>query len=142
MEVSKINNAFPSYRKVTPEEGVKNERGGRQTTPLQESKKTFPTTPIKENNVIQKNSGFEKEIQEAIAKLNNTAKLLNTKVRFLYDPKKELVIIQVVEKGGELNGKEKIIRQIPSEEMIKLAESLKGLSEEMLKKGLFLNQEI
>jgi len=141
MEVDKINHAFLGNLRVNPEEKLGDERGNKKASCLQENERIFPATSAKE--AMQKASGensLREEFLKTTQKLNDVAKLLNTKVRFLYDPEKELVIIKVIEK--EADGEEKVLRQIPPEEMLQLAEKLKELNAEMFEKGLFLDQEV
>lgn len=64
-------------------------------------------------------------LEKAVDKSNDMAKVMNSQLRFQVDDKSGQVIVQVINKETK-----EVIRQIPSEEMVKLAsraEDLRGL---------------
>jgi flagellar protein FlaG len=71
------------------------------------------------------------DVEKALAQVNDLAKSLSRKLNFSYDERIEKIIVRVMEGDSE-----KVIRQIPPEEMIRL--SLK--MEEMI--GMLINQSI
>jgi len=71
------------------------------------------------------------DVEKALVKVNDLVKSLNRKLNFSYDDRIEKIIVRVTEGDSE-----KVIRQIPPEEMIRL--SLK--MDEMM--GMLINQNI
>lgn len=64
-------------------------------------------------------------LEKAVSKSNDTARLMNSQIRFQVDDNTGQVIVKVINKDTK-----EVIRQIPSEEMVKLAsraEDLRGL---------------
>jgi len=84
---------------------------------------------------VEKENGNEKPSREAVektlVKVNKLAKSLSRKLSFTYDDRIDKIIVKVMEGGGE-----KIVRQIPTEEMIRL--SLK--MDEIM--GMLINQNV
>jgi len=75
--------------------------------------------------------------QEAVQKANEALEAFDaTAVKLFYDNKRDLVLIQVVKAGGRPGEKEQLIRQIPPEEMIKLADQLEEL------RGVLFDQQV
>jgi flagellar protein FlaG len=71
------------------------------------------------------------DIEKALVKVNNLAKSLSRKLQFSYDDRIEKIIVRVMEGDSE-----KVIRQIPPEEMIRLSIKM----DEMM--GMLINQSI
>jgi flagellar protein FlaG len=64
-------------------------------------------------------------LEKAVEKSNDTARQMNSQIRFQVDDKTGQVIVKIINKDTK-----EVIRQIPSEEMVKLAsraEDLRGL---------------
>ncbi len=84
---------------------------------------------------VGKENGNEKPSREAVektlVKVNELAKSLSRKLSFTYDDRIDKIIVRVMEGDGE-----KIVRQIPTEEMIRL--SLK--MDEIM--GMLINQNV
>jgi len=80
-------------------------------------------------NVAEKPSG--KEIEKTLVKVNELAKSLSRKLSFSYDDRIEKIIVKVMEGDTE-----KVIRQIPPEEMIRLSLRMDEIM------GMLINQSV
>ena len=69
---------------------------------------------VETENDNGKSSG--EEVEKALVKVNELAKSLSRKLSFSYDDRIEKIIVKVMEGDSE-----KVIRQIPPEEMIRLS---------------------
>ena len=84
---------------------------------------------------VGKDNGNEKPsrevVEKALVNVNELAKSLSRKLSFTYDDRIDKIIVKVMEGDGE-----KVVRQIPPEEMIRL--SLK--MDEIM--GMLINQNV
>ena len=91
-------------------------------------------SPSGKNGVTVKR-GDEKISREAIekmlAKVNEMAKSLNSKLNFSYDDRIDKIVVKVTEGNTE-----KVIRQIPPEEMIRLSVKMDSMM------GMLINQDV
>jgi len=80
---------------------------------------TVKPSPVDNNRVNVENvdeKPSREEMEKAMVKVNELAKSLSRKLSFSYDDRIEKIIVKVMEGDTE-----KIIRQIPPEEMIRLS---------------------
>jgi len=88
-----------------------------------------------DKNRVEEDNGNGKpsreEVEKTLVKVNELAKSLSRKLSFSYDDRIEKVIVKVMEGDGE-----KIIRQIPPEEMIRLSLSMDAMM------GMLINQDV
>ncbi len=64
-------------------------------------------------------------MKEAVQKANETLEALGrTSLKLTYDHERHLVLMQVVKTAQEPGEQEKVIRQIPTEELLELAKRL------------------
>jgi flagellar protein FlaG len=85
---------------------------------VQESNVVKPS-PGDTNRVEDRNENgkpSKETIEKAVIKANELSRSLSSKLSFTYDTRIERVIVKVMEGDGE-----KVIRQVPPEEMIRLA---------------------
>lgn len=99
--------------------------------------------PVQESNVVKPSAGdtnrvedrnengrpSKETIEKAVIKANELSRSLSSKLSFTYDTRIERVIVKVMEGDGE-----KVIRQLPPEEMIRLSLRMDELM------GMFINQ--
>lgn len=71
------------------------------------------------------------EIEKSLVKINELAKSLSRKLSFSYDDRIEKIVVKVMEGDSE-----KIIRQIPPEEMIRLSLRMDEIM------GMLINQNV
>jgi len=99
--------------------------------PVQESNVVKPSPG--DTNRVEDRKGNEKPsketIEKAVIKANELSRSLSSKLSFTYDTRIERVIVKVMEGDGE-----KVIRQLPPEEMIRLSLRMDELM------GMFINQ--
>ena len=86
--------------------------------------------PVEPPSASHSESPDREHLDKEIAFANSVAELFDKQVSFSYDDRIKQVVVKVI-KGGT----EEVIRQIPSEEMIKLRLSLKDNFQ-----GMILNQ--
>jgi len=72
--------------------------------------------------VAEKRQPSEEQVKSAVEDLNNTLQSLNIKRQFEVDKEVEKVIVKVID-----SEKEKVIRQIPSEEALKLSKNVREM---------------
>ena len=89
------------------------------------------TTQINTQKKLQLSKQQVKDIVENMQVLADNT--LQTKMNFSVDKDTNNIIIKIIEKNG---GNEKIIKQIPAEEMLELHKKMKELT------GFFLNDNI
>ena len=65
-----------------------------------------------------------RSVEQAVARLNDYVQALQRDIQFSVDPESRQPVVRVVERGSQ-----ELIRQIPSETALRLARSLKELSE-------------
>ncbi|MBW1824252.1 MAG: flagellar protein FlaG, partial [Deltaproteobacteria bacterium] len=70
-------------------------------------------------------------VEKALVKANEMAKSLSRKLNFFYDDRIDKVVVKVMEGDTE-----KVIRQIPPEEMIRLSVKMDDLL------GMLINQDV
>jgi flagellar protein FlaG len=70
------------------------------------------------------------DVQEAIQRVSNTAKMFNRKIHLEIDRELNMVIVKVIDKETD-----EVIRQIPPEELVKLSKHANDI------KGLLINTE-
>ncbi|MEZ0328294.1 MAG: flagellar protein FlaG [Dissulfuribacterales bacterium] len=70
-----------------------------------------------------------KETEEAVMSIQKDMELLNTRISFRVDNKSDEIVVDVIDKDTN-----KVIRQIPSEEMLRIKTAFKELM-----KGILLN---
>jgi len=101
--------------------------------------------PAQENNVLKPSPGDKnrveedngngkpsrEEVEKTLVKVNELAKSLSRKLSFSYDDRIEKIIVKVMEGDGE-----KVIRQIPPEEMIRLSLRMDDVM------GMLINQDV
>lgn len=76
-------------------------------------------------NTDRKRQVDQKELDQAVKHLNDTAHLFNTELLFAVDPSTGRQVVKVTDRGTN-----EVIRQIPSEEVLRLSKALddfKGL---------------
>lgn len=73
-----------------------------------------------------------KEMEEAVKSIQKDMELLNTRIAFRVDKKSNEIVVDVIDKDTN-----KVIRQIPSEEMLRIKTAFKELI-----KGLLLDTTI
>lgn len=76
-------------------------------------------------NTDRKRQIDQKELDQAVKHLNDTAHLFNTELLFAVDPSTGRQVVKVTDRGTN-----EVIRQIPSEEVLRLSKALddfKGL---------------
>jgi uncharacterized FlaG/YvyC family protein len=67
----------------------------------------------------------ERDVKEAVQKAKEALEALGkTSLKLTYDHERHLVLMQVVKTAQEPEAQEQVIRQIPSEELLKLAKRL------------------
>jgi flagellar protein FlaG len=71
------------------------------------------------------------DVEKALAKINDLAKSLSRELSFSYDDRIDKVVVKVMEGGSE-----KVIRQIPPEEMIRLSVKMDDIM------GMLINQSV
>ena len=77
------------------------------------------------------------DIEEVVRKANEALAAFDaTGLKLLYDRQRELVKIQVLKPADKPDEKDKVIRQIPPEEFLKLADRLHEL------RGLLFDREV
>ncbi|ERE19450.1 hypothetical protein O166_20350 [Pseudogulbenkiania ferrooxidans EGD-HP2] len=73
----------------------------------------------------QKQQSLSKQLQDSVSQLNNTAALYSSSLQFSVDKDTGSTVVKVVDKENN-----KVIRQIPSEEALRIAKAIgdfKGL---------------
>jgi flagellar protein FlaG len=101
------------------------------------------TDPAKENSAVKPSPGdnnrveadnerpSREAVERMLAKANELTKFLSRKLRFSYDDRIDKIIVKVMEGDSE-----KIIRQIPPEEMIRLSLKMDDIM------GMLINQSV
>lgn len=83
------------------------------------TQKNKPSNDLKENLQLS-NEELSKKTKEATDRLNKQMEQLDTNVRFNYNDKINIMVVQVTEASTG-----KVIRQLPSEQAIKISEYFK-----------------
>ncbi|MBI3329149.1 MAG: flagellar protein FlaG [Nitrospinae bacterium] len=79
----------------------------------------------------------ERDVQEAVRKANAALGAFDgTALKLRVDRKEKLVMIQVVKPAAKSGGEDRVIRQIPPDELLKLADKLHALQ------GLLFDQQV
>ena len=98
--------------------------------------------PVQENNAVKPSPGdknrvnvdekpSKESVEKTLVEVNELAKSLSRKLSFSYDDRIEKIIVKVMEGDTE-----KVIRQIPPEEMIRLALMMDAVM------GMLVNQSV
>jgi len=71
------------------------------------------------------------DVEKALARVNDVASSLSRELSFTYDKRIDKIIVKVMEGDGE-----RVIRQLPPEEMIRLALQMENIM------GMLINQSV
>ncbi|MDK2791827.1 MAG: flagellar protein FlaG [Deferribacteres bacterium] len=75
-----------------------------------------------QKNVAERRQPSEEQVKSAVEDLNNALQNLNVKRQFVVDNEVDKVIVKVID-----SDEKEVIRQIPSEEAIKLSKNIKEM---------------
>lgn len=79
-----------------------------------------------------------KEIEQAFAEISEFMNLYNRNVNFSMDEKSDKTIIKVFDSDSK-----ELIKQFPSEDLVKLAQKIRELRQDVdLKSGIFLDEKV
>ena len=109
--------------------GVSNSNGKGSTDVVREKNSVKPSASENVKNADEKPS--RETIEKNLVKVNELARKFSRELNFSYDDRIDKVIVKVVEGGTE-----KVIRQIPPEEMIRLALRMDDIM------GMLINQNV
>lgn len=114
-----------------PSSGVSKQNVKSSADPAKENNAVKPS-PGENNRVEADNEKPSREtVEKMLAKANELTKSLSRKLNFSYDDRIDMVIVKVMEGDGE-----KVIRQIPPEEMIRLSLRMDEIM------GMLINQSV
>ena len=111
------------------------------------SEQSSTQATVKENNDVQNIQEIQaqktekesaEEIEQAFAEISEFMNVYNRNVNFSMDEKSEKTVIKVFDSDSQ-----ELIKQFPSEDLIKLAQKIRELRQDVdLKSGIFLDEKI
>jgi uncharacterized FlaG/YvyC family protein len=136
MNVTKVASVIPCTAIIPPlpePGGVEGQGGGAANAPKSSQGKVATGEPPATELVILgakhgsslERASRERDVKEAVQKAKEALEGLGkTSLKLTYDHERHLVLMQVVKTAQKPGAQEEVIRQIPSEELLKLAKRL------------------
>lgn len=78
----------------------------------------------------------KEELEKAVKNVNHFADALSKNLRFSLDDKTGSVVVKIVDSSTE-----QVVRQIPSEEMLRISEAVSSMIDDALRPGLIIKQK-
>jgi len=117
--------------------GIIEKRAGLEIMPAAQTKERSNITSekvAKEEEKVVNNDDLKKQenidVSKAMERVAGTAKLFNRKIRLEVDEESNMVIVKIIDSETD-----KVIRQVPPEELVKLSRNATDL------KGFLINKE-